>query len=318
MKTITCPTCNLVCWATVESCKRCGAIFSAFQSADEPRLETPAVDRSYVPSDPQRSESHPETRVRTETYENRGQSDSRYQRAGSNQNKGLAIWSLVLGILAMPPISTIGLGILIGLLAALLGTPGLIIGGVVFLLILPSGLITGIMAISRASKRPREFGGKGFAIAGIVLSAFSLLFVPIVAAIAIPNLLAARRAANEGSAVSTLRKLRDMQTEYTAANDGKCGDIDMLTWDKSPQNASVNAKSGYQFVITHHPSAGCEINALPLVAEGVSATGVRSFFMSSEDGWTIRSADKGGRAATIDDKELGDYSDTRTARASRP
>src|SRR5499433_4426903 len=42
--------------------------------------------------------------------------------------------------------------------------------------------------------------------------------IGIIAAIAIPNLLAARRAANEGSAISSLRTLHGAQMTYQATN----------------------------------------------------------------------------------------------------
>lgn len=211
---------------------------------------------------------------------------------------------MVLGILSMPPISLMVLGVLVGLLIASFGTGGGIVGGIAFLLFLASGLVAGIVSVVRANKRPREYGGKGFAIAGIVLSSFALVSIPVVAAIAIPNLLAARRAANEGSAISTLRTLQKMQAEYMTANGGKCGDINTLQWDRAPQNAGSNVKSGYHFAMTNIPSGGCELNAMPTVVTGALSTGIRSFFMSSDDGWTIRAEANNGRAATRNSETL--------------
>ena len=64
------------------------------------------------------------------------------------------------------------------------------------LLFAPIGLILGIVALAKIKKKPHIYGGQGFAIAGIVTSSMIVLIFPIIAAIAIPNLLAARRMAN--------------------------------------------------------------------------------------------------------------------------
>lgn len=224
------------------------------------------------------------------------------------QKKGLAIFAMISGIFAMPPISLVSLAIVIGILVAIFGNLGLVISGIIALALFPMGLITGIVSLVRANRKPHEYGGKGFSIAGIVLSSFALVTVPVVAAIAIPNLLAARRAANEGSAIATLRKIKEMQSDFIALN-GKCGEINMLNWDKDPKNPTLNVKSGYQFVIAHTPTAGCEIIATPTVTQGVSATGNRTFSMSSEEGWTIMASKDGEK------RPIGEPVDLRPQRA---
>ena len=104
--------------------------------------------------------------------------------AGPQLKTGLALASMIVGIAAFPMIF-----VLIGVLLA------------------PIAVVLGIVAIRKASKQPHVYGGKGFAIAGIAAGSVVCVFVPLVAAIAIPNLLAARRAANEGSAMNTMRKI---------------------------------------------------------------------------------------------------------------
>ncbi|MFM2090457.1 MAG: hypothetical protein RLZZ127_946 [Planctomycetota bacterium] len=97
---------------------------------------------------------------------------------------GLAITSLVLGILAF---------ITCGLTAI-------------------PGLICGIIALVK--KRP----GQGMAIAGVVCSGVSFLFLPIMAAIAIPNLLESRITANEAMAAATLKSgIFTSQIQFQAA-----------------------------------------------------------------------------------------------------
>ena len=68
--------------------------------------------------------------------------------------KGLAITSLALGLLNVPTLGHFGFGAI-------------------------AGLITGIIAVFQADNRPSEYGGKGMAIAGIVLSVLSVVLIPI-------------------------------------------------------------------------------------------------------------------------------------------
>ncbi len=120
--------------------------------------------------------------------------------------------------------------------------------------------------------------------------------IGIIAAIAIPNLLASRRAANEGSAQSSLRTIHSSQATYQAtAGNGNFGNMVQL----GPQALggqglidavlSSNSKSGYTFVVTPVAavagvsaatfSAVCK----PTVPSGVSQTGTRKFGVT-EDG----------------------------------
>lgn len=110
----------------------------------------------------------------------------------------------------------------------------------------------------------------------------------IVVAIAVPNMLASRRAANEGSAVSSMRTIYNAETTYlTSKGGGNYASMDTLAsekmLDESLGAASVpeRAKSGYYFVVdlspgTNPPIIG--INGLPLVRTGPTATGKRIFW----------------------------------------
>ena len=155
--------------------------------------------------------------------------------AGVRQRRGMAVASLVLGILSLP---TLGL---------------LFVGGVV-------GLILGIMALTRTARAPREYGGKGAAIGGIVCSALSLLLaipILIVAAIAIPSLLRARIAANESSAVADIRTMISAETTYMSVV-GAYGTPECLA---QPSNC--------------HPNA----STIPLIDESLRSSGPRHGYL---------------------------------------
>ena len=101
--------------------------------------------------------------------------------------KGLAICSLVFGIIGMPPVSFLFGALLSVILGLIFGTAGFVAGLVLAFLFSPAALISGITALLRANKKPHLFGGKGLAIAGIVCGAVGFLIFPIIAAVAVPN-----------------------------------------------------------------------------------------------------------------------------------
>src|SRR5262245_66538979 len=75
--------------------------------------------------------------------------------------------------------------------------------------------------------------------------------IGIIAAIAIPNLLASRRAANEGSAQSSLRTIHSSEATYQAtAGQGNFGDLAALqTGNLIDAVLGGGSKSGYTFNI---------------------------------------------------------------------
>ena len=113
-----------------------------------------------------------------------------------------------------------------------------------------------------------------------------VVIIGIIAAIAIPNLLASRRAANEGSAISALRTIHGAEVTYqSTAGAGKFGTMSELFGqqlvDKVMSDAKTTAKSGYNFDITVLNTAG-QTAAFAAVANpstygGVTATGSRDF-----------------------------------------
>jgi|ERR1700754_2396912 len=118
--------------------------------------------------------------------------------------------------------------------------------------------------------------------------------IGIIAAIAIPNLLASRRAANEGSAQSSLRTLHSSQATYqaTKGNGAFAGTlVDLGPVAGGGQNLIdsvlvTGTKSGYTFNLVGVQGTGAtaEFNAwsVPVTKTGIAATGTRRFGISEE------------------------------------
>jgi prepilin-type N-terminal cleavage/methylation domain-containing protein len=118
--------------------------------------------------------------------------------------------------------------------------------------------------------------------------------IGIIAAIAVPNLLSSRRAANEGSALAAMRVISSSEATYqSTAGAGSYGDLAALSTHRliDPVVAAATvgggtAKSGYLFSAQNVPGLG--IPAFDAKAEPsthtsvsiISGTGSRSFFVS--------------------------------------
>ena len=115
--------------------------------------------------------------------------------------------------------------------------------------------------------------------------------IGIIAAIAIPNLLASRRAANEGSAQQSLRTIHSSEATYQSTGGG--GNFGLLTAlqganliDAVLGSADTSTKSGYSFTVTkvdlvvNVSPASFEATANPVVTSGVSQSGTRKFGMT--------------------------------------
>lgn len=325
MNTIKCPECNLVDWSDAEMCRRCCHSFQSNESQlGSEQIEDYPENHQANQFDNQQEFNNQENNQRdfqdqdthvqdnldapvqnqqyqSEYSQNQGYQQNEYQRPDQNgfsQVKPkikIAVTSMVFGILGFPFIWFIWAAVLVGILAAIMGTSGAILGGGLAFLVIPLSLILGIVALVKIKKDPSQYGGKGFAIAGIICSTLSILFLPIIAAVAIPNLLAAYKSANEGRAMASMRKIADAQTRFMSQNRGRCGTLEELG---SLQLVDVvlakGQKAGYRYLVVAIPSenGGCDIMATPIT----NAAGNRSFFYSTED-YTIRAEDKNGELA---------------------
>ena len=114
--------------------------------------------------------------------------------------------------------------------------------------------------------------------------------IGIIAAIAIPNLLASRRAANEGSAQSSLRTIHSAQGTYQATvGSGNYGSLAELSGQNLVDPVlATGGKSGYTFGVTETDLvAGVSpatffATAIPQVAAGVGQTGTRRFGIATD------------------------------------
>jgi type II secretory pathway pseudopilin PulG len=170
------------------------------------------------------------------------------------QNSGKAVASLVFGLLFVIPFAFI------------------------------AAIVFGHVALSEIKRSAGRLKGEGMAIAGLVLGYLWIVFIPIiliVAAIAIPNLLRARIAANETSAVASVRTLNVAEISYASAHPSTgftCSFSDLSSLIDA--SLASGRKNGYQFELS-----GCTANEsgvmdkYQVVAYPITpnTTGVRAF-----------------------------------------
>lgn len=181
-------------------------------------------------------------------------------------------------------------------------TNGLAIGSLIcgiFFLILPSALVAVILGhISRSQIRKSQGRqtGEGMALAGLILGYMGLSVIPIliIAAIVIPNVLRAKMAANEASAVGSLRAYNTAMITYERecpkngypervenlgpGKDGDCEEANLLDKSLGTSNA---VKNGYRFIyLAGEKNSEGIVTEYTIEADPIAknATGARHFY----------------------------------------
>lgn len=178
------------------------------------------------------------------------------------KTSGMAIASLVCGIVNVFPLSVIA-------------------------------IVLGHISLSQIKKSAGQITGRGLAIAGLVLGYLGIVAIPfilIIAAIAIPNLLRAKIAANEASAVHSVRMVATAERAYAAQHPAEgftCNLADLNSAGLSDSALLSGQKYGYAFALqncavdsTGAPVTRFQVTAIPV---SLNSTGTKAF-CSDESG----------------------------------
>lgn len=175
-----------------------------------------------------------------------------------------------------------------------------------------AAIIFGHIALSEIRKSAGRLKGEGLAIAGLVLGYMWIVAIPIIliiAAIAIPNLLRARMAANESSAVANIRTIEVAEISYSSAHPQTgftCLLSDLAADKLIPNRLAAGQQNGYLFQLkscnaeeTGGPNTKFQVMAYPVTR---NQTGIRAF--CSDESGVIKADGAGSASQCIENGEL--------------
>jgi type II secretory pathway pseudopilin PulG len=206
----------------------------------------------------------------------------------------------------------------------------------IFTIFLPASIaaiILGHLSLSDIRKSAGRLGGRGVAIAGLVLGYAGIVLIPLIfmiAAIAIPNLLRAKMAANEASAVGSLRTISvaaiTYESEYENGFPSTLEALEGMPGAKADCNhaglldrtLAYGPKFGYIFTYTpKYPDGSTEPVISPrAAAKGCTSGGASGYSVTADP---VRRGSTGRRSFYADQTGVIRYSnDGESATADSP
>jgi type IV pilus assembly protein PilA len=158
-----------------------------------------------------------------------------------------------------------------------------------------AAIILGHLSLGDIRKSAGRLKGHGVAVGGLVLGYLGVVMIPvilIVAAIAIPNLLRSRMAANEASAVASLRTINRAAITYSQTyGNGYPANLEVLTGSDTPScdhaglidgELASGTRNGYLF--SYQPTSGPlpQSVASSSVATGCTVPGAAGFAVTAD------------------------------------
>jgi type II secretory pathway pseudopilin PulG len=181
-------------------------------------------------------------------------------------------------------------------------------------------IVLGHLSLSDIRKSAGRLQGQGIAVAGLVLGYLGVVMIPfilIIAAIAIPNFLRAKMAANEASAVGSLRTIGTAASSYNATysngyppsldalgGEGE-GDCDRAALLRGP--LAFGRRNGYIFTYQARDSLGA-----PAANKGCTMAGGTGFTVTAEP---LTRGTSGQRSFFIDETGVIRFDSSGTASA---
>lgn len=167
-------------------------------------------------------------------------------------------------------------------------------------LLFVAAIVFGHLALSEIRRSAGRLKGQGIAMTGLVLGYLWIVTTPvflIIAAIAIPNLLRARMAANESSAVGSVRTLNIAEISYVGLHPEigfTCSLSDLAGARLIDGALASGQRNGYAFELTgcaaeHEGGANVKYQVVAYPVR-VNQTGVRAFCSDESTGVKVDTA----------------------------